>query len=107
MARCMNVQMHSFEVKKQIVHLAAELGALTYVEKRISIYPELSAELLKQRATYNEVKSSAMRAKSVRQGGSGKGGMVYREGFLGGEQSMGEFPCGSCFLVTHPSAYQH
>jgi hypothetical protein len=25
--------------------------------------------------------------------------MVYREGVLGGEQSMGEFPCGSCFLL--------
>ncbi|KAK6319198.1 hypothetical protein J4Q44_G00104090 [Coregonus suidteri] len=35
----------------------AESGTLTYAEKRISIYPELSAELLKQREMYNEVRS--------------------------------------------------
>ncbi|KAK6295301.1 hypothetical protein J4Q44_G00345270 [Coregonus suidteri] len=32
-----------------------ESGALTFAEKRISIYPDLSAELPKQRVTYNEV----------------------------------------------------
>ncbi|KAK6307435.1 hypothetical protein J4Q44_G00225830 [Coregonus suidteri] len=44
-----------FEVKRRIVCLAAEPRALTYAENRISIYPDLSAELLKQRETNNEV----------------------------------------------------
>lgn len=48
---------HSFEFKWQIVRLTADSGALTYAKKRLSFYPDLSAELLKQRATYNEVRS--------------------------------------------------
>lgn len=36
-SRCMTVQIHSFEVRRLIVHLAADLGALTYSEKWISI----------------------------------------------------------------------
>lgn len=53
---CMLAEIHSFEVKQQIVHLAVE-SAVTYAEKRISVYPDLSAKLLKQRATYNELRS--------------------------------------------------
>jgi hypothetical protein len=56
-SRCMIGRIHSFEEKRLIVHLPAESGAQTYVEKRISIYPDLSAKLLKQGTTCNEVRS--------------------------------------------------
>ena len=53
----MILRSHSFEVKQLIIRLTAEFGAQIYAEKRISIDPDLSAKLLKQRATYNEVRS--------------------------------------------------
>lgn len=53
----MIVLIHSFEVKLWIVRLAVESRGLTYVGKWISIYSDLSAELLKQRETYKEVRS--------------------------------------------------
>lgn len=63
-SRCMIVRLFSFEVKRRIVRLAAELGrSLIYAGKRVSIYPDLSAEIVKQRATYDEVRSQLRKLK--------------------------------------------
>lgn len=59
--RCMIVRLLSYEVKLRV---AAELGgSLIYVEKRISIYLDLSVETVKQRATFDEVRSQLRKLK--------------------------------------------
>lgn len=66
-SRCMIARLYSFEVKRKIIRLAAESRSLTYNGKRISIYPDLTAEILKQRATFNQVRSE-LRRLNVRSG---------------------------------------
>lgn len=62
-SRCMIARLFSFEVKIKIIRRAAESGSLTYNGKKISIYPDLSAEILKQRATSNQVRAELRRLK--------------------------------------------
>lgn len=57
----MIARLYSFEVKKKIIRLAAESRSLTYNGKKISVYPDLNAEILKQRATFNQVRSELRR----------------------------------------------
>lgn len=54
--RCMIAKLYSFEVKRKIIRLAAASRSLTHNGRKISMYPDLSAEILKQRATFNQVR---------------------------------------------------
>lgn len=60
-SRCMIARLYSFEVKRKIIRLAAESHSLSYNGKKISIYSDLSAEILKQRASFNQVRSGLRR----------------------------------------------
>lgn len=62
-SRCMITRLHSFEVRRTIQRLTGEKGGKLYFRgQRISIYPDMTAELRKQQADFNEVKALLRKA---------------------------------------------
>ena len=62
--RCMIVRLFSLETKNLILRLARESkGKLLFQGKKISIYPDLSAELIKKRAEFNDIRTCLREAK--------------------------------------------
>ena len=60
-SRCMIARPHSFDTKRNIIGRAAGSRSLVYNGKEISIYPDLSAETVKQRASFNQVRAELRR----------------------------------------------
>lgn len=54
--RPMTMKVHHFRVKLHILQLAREKGLLTYCGHLVHIYPDLTSEIAKQRASYNNIK---------------------------------------------------
>lgn len=54
--RVMIVRIHSFRVKEKILRLARENTPLTYDGRRIHIYPDFPAEIMKRRQPFEEVR---------------------------------------------------
>ncbi|RXM37045.1 hypothetical protein EOD39_11254 [Acipenser ruthenus] len=55
----------NFQTKQNILRWAHERGELKFTDKRISIYPDISAELLRKRKEYDGIKK-ALLAKRIR-----------------------------------------
>lgn len=66
-SRCMIARLFSLERKRLIMRLAGESGNLIFHGKRIRIYPDLTADLVKRRALFNEVQAH-LRDANVRYG---------------------------------------
>lgn len=57
-SRCMIARLHSFEVKRTIQRLAAQMGKdLQFQGRKFSIYPDMSAETREQQAAYDDLKT--------------------------------------------------
>lgn len=54
--QCTITRLHSFEAKLIILCLAGEMGTLQYQGQRVSIYPDMRAELRETQTTCNEVR---------------------------------------------------
>lgn len=64
-SRCMIVRVHSSEVRQTIIRLASQRGkqGIYYQEKRLSFYPDLTAEQREQRAVFDDVRAALRKTK--------------------------------------------
>lgn len=63
----MIARLFSPETKRLVICLAGEAGNLVFQGKRIHIYPDITADLVKRRALFNEVRV-CLREANVRYG---------------------------------------
>lgn len=61
------LRVHHFQVKERLLRLSREKGQLIFRGKRVFIFPDFSADLVKRRAAYNEVRA-LLRGAKVRYG---------------------------------------